>query len=215
MTFDRASRRCLRQDSLRDSIRPSQLSDLSLAIFPSIGQGFDPHLTIFHYPGLQLSSVPPFRQATSTAGKASCSRHTEASYNPGQWDGAEEDGVPTNLSSHFFLRALHVKQPVWTLRIFAFGFSSKMLSKSLKIFTRGREATGFLGRQGRLNRVHRSQGMPPLQPCLISAHRRHVPLGRAQNAMLITRQLWGGAFRLINVAWAVGGRRRVRRLGII
>lgn len=137
MTFDRASPRCLRQDSIRDSIRPSQSSDLNFAIFPSIGQGFDLHLTIFHYPGLQLSSVPAFQQATSTAGKASYSRHNEASYNPDQCDGPGEDGVPTNLSSHFFLRALHVKQPVWTLRIFAFGFSSKMLSKSSKICTRG------------------------------------------------------------------------------
>lgn len=81
------------------------------------------------------------------------------------------------VSSHFFLRRLHMRHPVCTLRIRALGkspicwFNAPLASR---------------GRQGRLRRRHRAHGTLPSQACLIWAQRWHT--GRL-SATMMTRTI--------------------------
>lgn len=77
------------------------------------------------------------------------------------------------VSSHFFLRRLHMRHPVCTLRIRALG-------KSPICWFRAPLASR--GRHGRLRRRHRAHGTLPSQACLIWAQRWHT--GRLSETMM-------------------------------
>lgn len=69
------------------------------------------------------------------------------------------------ISSHFFLRRLHMRHPVWTRRMRALGTSPFCDSAPSLALTELR------GRHGRLRRTQRAQGKLPSQACLIWAQR--------------------------------------------
>lgn len=77
------------------------------------------------------------------------------------------------VSSHFFLRRLHMRHPVCTLRIRALGKSPICWFKA---------PLASRGRQGRLRRRHRAHGTLPSQACLIWAQRWHT--GRLSETMM-------------------------------
>lgn len=85
------------------------------------------------------------------------------------------------ISSHFFLRRLHIKHPVWTRRMRALGISANAPTAS------DASSEAPRGRQGKLRRVHRPQGVFPSQACLIWAQRWHT--GRS------TPMVYGGQRR--------------------
>ena len=125
-------------------------------------------------------------------------RHSLASYHLGELRPVKRH-VSTYLSSHFFLRLLHVKQPVCTLRILAFGCgTATWLAPS--------SFAKPLGRHGRLRRVQRSQGIPPLHRCLMSAHRKQTSVEAILDGMTWEKS-WGsgsgyGVCRM-SVPWLV------------
>lgn len=80
------------------------------------------------------------------------------------------------VSSHFFLRRLHMMQPVCTLRILALGISPTWASSPVP--------TAFRGRHGRLRRRHLAHGKLPSQACLICAQRWQT--GRLSEPILNT-----------------------------
>lgn len=79
------------------------------------------------------------------------------------------------VSSHFFLRRLHMRQPVWTRLILALGTSPFGTSSVVP--------AAFRGRHGRLRRTHRAHGKLPSQACLICAQRWHT--GRLSEPILV------------------------------
>ncbi len=75
-------------------------------------------------------------------------------------------------SSHFFLRRLHMRHPVCTLRMRALGSSPKASS----LPEPAAAPLESRGRHGRLRRTQRAQGRFPSQACLICAQRWHTGL---------------------------------------
>lgn len=69
------------------------------------------------------------------------------------------------VSSHFFLRRLHIRQPVCTLRMRALGMSDWPV---MRVLVAPLESRGL---QGKLRRTHRAHGRLPSQACLIWAQR--------------------------------------------
>lgn len=160
------------------------------------------------FPPLIISSVDASAAAhvpTTTASWIGITREPKAS---GETAGA---GAPTSLSlgrsggqahsrhrrlqsphrgfvsSHFFLRRLHMRHPVCTRRIRALGKSPIGWFKA---------PLASRGRQGRLRRRHRAHGTLPSQACLIWAQRWHT--GRLSETMMAPAILISEMSRLLS-----------------
>lgn len=84
----------------------------------------------------------------------------------GQWQSRQSRRQSPHrglVSSHFFLRRLHMRQPVCTRRILAFGTSPLRDSSPVP--------GAFRGRHGKLRRTQRAHGKFPSHACLICAQR--------------------------------------------